>query len=98
MIPAILYRGDSDPKGIRSLKARIDHGQFLTTLLNGGTGKKIFKAPFQNLINQHVREPWTTSHFLSFTEDENIAKRYGIGCKLEEYLNPDFALGSYGQT
>jgi hypothetical protein len=89
-LPTYLFRGDNDIKGTRNLKASIHFGQLQTTLLNGGQGHIIFKTPLCELISKHVCSGWTTSHFLSFSEEERTAFRFALDCNeenLDELIN-----------
>lgn len=76
-IPPFLYRGDDDKTGIRKLKSTIHHHQFQTNLINGGEGRTIFEVPLTNLITSHVGVGWEKTHFLSFSEEIQVAYRYG---------------------
>lgn len=83
-LPEYLYRGDSDDRNARLLKGTISHYQLQTNLINGGKGGKIIEEPLLELINKHVDIGWKHTHFLSFSENENIAIRYGINCDIEQ--------------
>jgi len=88
-IPLILYRGDADPHGIRSLRATLDHGQLQTNLLNGGDGREIFEAPLLNLLDKHIAIGWPCTHFLSFSASKKIAYHYGLNDKDFKLLDPE---------
>ena len=81
-IPEKLFRGDADLKNIRKLKETLNHEQLQTNLTSGGDGRKIFDISISNLIADHVDLGWVTTHFLSFSEDIETAKRYALGCDL----------------
>ncbi|MFY0601954.1 MAG: hypothetical protein JXR03_19930 [Cyclobacteriaceae bacterium] len=103
LIPERLYRCDSDPDGKRKLKQTFGKGEILTNLSNGGLGREIFQFPIENLIGQHVSPGWQQTHFLSFSEDEEIALRYSTsGSEHVEYYDNDeawdFALMIFGKS
>ena len=79
-IPQILIRGDADPKQIRDLKITLKQNQLLTNLLKGGKGHAVFTEPLITLIGAHVRSSWAKTHFLSFSTQDEIAHKYGLGC------------------
>jgi hypothetical protein len=87
ILPEYLYRGDRDFKKIRNLRETITGYQLLTNLINGGNGREIIETPLINLINKHVSTDWKATHFLSFTEKENISLRFGLHCEIEEIDN-----------
>jgi hypothetical protein len=99
LAPPTLYRGDSDPLGWRKLKSTIGNQQFQTNLINGGQGRLIFETPLQQLINKHIALGWEKTHFLSFSEDNHTAFKYGSknlelssvdrDLQFTEYLNSD---------
>jgi len=102
-IPKYLYRGDSDLRNKRLLKSTLHHYQLQTNLINGGEGREITEKPLIDLIDKHVNIGWEHTHFLSFSECEKTAIRFGINCetedvesKFEEYYQSeqkwDFAL------
>ena len=72
-----LYRGDSDPNGFRRLKDSIHYGQLQTNLLNNGEYKEIYTG-WDELIEKHVNKGWSNTHFLSFSESRNTAKRFAL--------------------
>jgi len=78
-LPPFLYRGDGDRDNRRKLKSTIQHQQYQTNLINGGNGREIFDTPLKELINKHVNFAigWKTTNFLSFSEEEATAYRYG---------------------
>ncbi len=82
-IPSLLYRGDRDGKGVRSLRENLDLG-LLTNLIKGGEGRIIFEQPLIDLINNHVKYGWDKTHFLSFSESKRTAFRFGIHCEDKE--------------
>ena len=84
MIPQYLYRGDSDKRRIRFLRETIDFYQLQTNLINGGNGREITEKPLLELIDKHVTLGWPKTHFLSFTECERTAFRFGMHCEIEE--------------
>ncbi len=73
----LLYRGDGDKYSTRNLKTTAPHGYLMTNLNKGGEGRIIEEQPLVELINCHVDEGWNTTHFLSFSEDEDTAFRFG---------------------
>ena len=73
----ILYRGDADRKKTRLLRETLHHRQLQTSLINGGEYKQIY-AELKDLINTHVNIGWPNTHFLSFSEREEKAMRYGL--------------------
>jgi hypothetical protein len=77
MIPKFLYRGDSDPNNVRWLKKSIDEGMLLTNLISGGNPQEIASKPLIELVKIHIKNEWGKTHFLSFTEEENSAIRFG---------------------
>ena len=83
-IPQYLHRGDSDSKQVRKLRETINHYQLQTNLINLGNGREIKEKPLIDLINKHVAEGNSKTSFLSFTEVENIAFRFGMNCELNE--------------
>ena len=94
MIPEFLYRGDSDQKGIRYLRDTIDFYQLQTNLINAGQGRKIKETDLLQLIEMHVNFGWDKTHFLSFSESEEIAFKYGMNTgytsqeeKVDGYIN-----------
>lgn len=86
-IPDFLYRGDSDFKNKRLLKNTLHHYQLQTNLINGGDGREINEKPILELIDKHVDAGWEHTHFLSFSENEKTAIRFGINCEFEEVDN-----------
>jgi hypothetical protein len=103
LIPEKLYRCDCDPDGKRKLKQTFGKGEILTNLSNGGFGREIFQFPIENLVGQHVNPRWQQTHFLSFSEDEEIALRYSSsGSEYIEYYDNDeawdFALMVFGKN
>jgi len=83
-IPGKLYRGDDDRYQVRDLKATLNHSQLQTNLLRGGKGHEIFDSPIIDLIARHVDPGWAKTHFLSFSEDEDTAKRFALHCELDQ--------------
>lgn len=69
------------------MKSTIEHYQLQTNLINGGNGRIIFEKPLLDLIDHHVGIGWSKTHFLSFSEKETTAYRFGIGCQIEELEN-----------
>jgi len=55
-----------------------------TNLLKGGRGHDIFDTPLIDLIGEHVDPGWATTHFLSFSEEKQTARRFGLRCSPEE--------------
>jgi hypothetical protein len=97
ILPPYLYRGDQDPQNTRKLKDTLGSGLLLTNLCNGGIGKEIFNQPLKKSITKHVSTGWGKTHFLSFSENKEVALHYGSQDKLfdetyelKEYW--DFAL------
>jgi hypothetical protein len=94
-LPTILYRGDSDSSGIRLLKDNVNKNQLFTNLINGGQGREIIEKPIIELINKHVNVGWHYTHFLSFSEEIEVAYKYGLGKNnvnnyfCEEYFKDD---------
>ncbi len=84
MIPKYLYRGDSDSKDVRKLRATIDFSQLQTNLINSGNGREIIERPLLELVDKHVGLGWAKTHFLSFSEDESVAFRFGLSCELHD--------------
>ena len=76
-LPERLYRGDTDSKNQRNLRHAVDHGFIMSNLASGGIGRDIFEKPLLHLIDKHVAYEWNQTHFLSFSEDKNIAISYG---------------------
>jgi hypothetical protein len=81
-----LYRGDSDRNSIRKLKTTASHGYLMTNLNNGGYGRALDEQPLIDLIDHHIDEGWKTTHFLSFSEDEDTAFRFGIHTELNQII------------
>lgn len=79
MIPEYLYRGDADSRCERQLVATWGKAGLLTNMSQGGNGKALLATPFVQAINQHVFTGWTKTHFLSFSEDINIARGFAVG-------------------
>lgn len=75
-----LIRGDADPKQIRKLKSTLGQRQLQTNLLDGGEGHLVFTEPLTTLIGTHVSPGWAKTHFLSFSTQDEIAHKYGLGC------------------
>jgi hypothetical protein len=78
-VPEFLFRGDADKNNVRRLRHSIDHGQLQTNLISGGFGREMFERPLVDIIHKHVGIGWAKTHFLSFSESEEIALRYGFG-------------------
>ncbi|WP_075591664.1 hypothetical protein [Labilibacter marinus] len=95
-IPQYLHRGDNDFKGVRKLRDTINGYQLLTNLLNGGDGRQIKEKPLIDLIDRHVSTNWSTTHFLSFSENERTSLRFGLHCEIEEVDNLFIEYGEYG--
>jgi hypothetical protein len=89
-LPRYLYRGDSDPHGVRRLK-EWERGVLLTNLSNGGSGIEIFSAPLISLVERHIDVGWAKSHFLSFSERYSVAKTFAAGkeCRQLVSVNSD---------
>ena len=82
-----LYRGDDFNKKIgpltrEKLFQELEGGQLFTRLLDGGNPSEIYQS-LDVLIQKHVDIGWKKTHFLSFSESEDMAKRYGL------YLEPN---------
>jgi hypothetical protein len=77
MIPDQLYRGDGDCQGIRFLHQTISFSQLQTNLINSGDKRLVFTEELLNLVKRHIETGWSRTHFLSFTEDINVAFHYG---------------------
>ncbi|WP_375584239.1 hypothetical protein [Cyclobacterium xiamenense] len=86
MLNIPLYRGDSDKYSTRNLRTTAPHGYLMTNLNKGGEGRIIDEKPLIDLINRHVDEGWNTTHFLSFSEDENTAFRFGMHTQLNQVI------------
>lgn len=93
-IPKYLFRGDSDLNNYRNLRATINSHKLLTPLVNGGNGREIKEVPLLQLINRHVKEGWSKTHFLSFTSSEKTSVRFGLSCKNDEV---DEKMNSYSE-
>lgn len=78
MVDKYLYRGDSDRNSVRNLRTTAPHGYLMTNLNNGGHGRTIDEQPLIDLINRHITKGWNTTHFLSFSEDEDTAFGFGM--------------------
>jgi hypothetical protein len=87
-IPEYLYRGDKDPRGVRKLRSTIP-SYLETNLCDGGYENEIFKNPLKDLINRHIKIGWAKTHFLSFTECEDIAFNFGTYCEIEKDVKKD---------
>lgn len=85
MVPRYLYRGDSDLSNIRLLRDTIINYQVQSNLISRGNGSEIKEFPIINLVNKHITNKWSNSHFLSFTEDKAIAECYGMNCNVSEH-------------
>ncbi|GET20668.1 hypothetical protein [Prolixibacter denitrificans] len=85
-IPRFLYRGDNDHKNKRELKNTLSYYQLQSNLINGGVGREIIEKPLFDLINKHVDTGWSETHFLSFSESEDIALRLGLHCELDKVV------------
>jgi hypothetical protein len=94
-LPQFLFRGDSDKKGVRNLRDTIEHYQLQTNLLNGGNGREIKEEPLLNLIDKHVALSYSLTHFLSFTENEMTAFRFGLHCEPNEVEEKMFEYSGY---
>jgi hypothetical protein len=102
-LPKYLYRGDSDPKKERMLKATFESCVLMTNLCNGGNGREIFSNPLGNLINKHISVGWYKTHFLSFSAEERTAFYYGSNDTMyeevyEEKAIWDFAVFTFDTT
>jgi len=81
-IAYLLYRGDSDPGGIRHLNAVrpvASRGYLLSNLSNSGSGNEIFIQTLISSINRHVHLGWKKTHFLSFSTSRDRAMTYASG-------------------
>lgn len=87
-LPRVLYRGDSDAHKVRDLKATINGGVLKTNLCSGGSGKEIFNRPLHDSVVKHIKDEWTKTHFLSFSESEERAFYYG--CNDKNYIPTDY--------
>lgn len=92
MIPRYLHRGDADKQNFRKLRTTIDYFQMQTNLINGGNGREISEQPLLKLIDKHVGLGWSLTHFLSFSENEMTACRFGLQCEIAdvEGMMPEF--------
>lgn len=82
-VPKYLFRGDSDRKNLRQLRATINSGLLLTNLCGGGNGREIFCNTLGQLINRHIGVGWSKTHFLSFSANQETAFFYAS--KNEQY-------------
>jgi hypothetical protein len=92
MLPQLLYRGDSDRNGTRRLKECLGQGILFTNLIDGGNGQVIFERPLFELISNHVSPGFNKTHFLSFSEDEETALRFGsfeVTGEIQPYFEED---------
>jgi hypothetical protein len=80
-LPEYLFRGDQDRYNVRKLKSTLGNGLMMTNLCNGGSGRDIFNQPLKQSVNRHVSIGWGKTHFLSFSEDKNIAMYYACNDK-----------------
>lgn len=78
ILPRRLYRGDADRDNIRMLRATSHFNNYQTNLINGGIGKRIFNEALMELTNKHILSKFSSSHFLSFTDNKLAAFRYGL--------------------
>jgi len=78
-LPERLYRGDSDPKNERQVCALWSRSCLITNLACGGSGKAIFNAPLVVSVRKHVADGWDKTHFLSFTDNYETAKKFAAG-------------------
>jgi len=84
MLNILLYRRDRDKYSTRNLKTTSAHGYLMANLNKGGEGRIIDEQPLIDLINRHVDEGWNTTYFLSFSEDEDTAFRFGMHAQLNQ--------------
>lgn len=81
-LPSMLYRGDSDPSGVRQLRICFPgsaSGGMVTNLSNGGDGLAFVKASLTDLVVRHVSPGWPATHFLSFSEHRARALAFAAG-------------------
>jgi hypothetical protein len=93
-LTAHLFRGDGDYAGTRNLKNLLKRGFVQTNLVNGGSGREIFERPIIQSIKNHVTDDWRSTHFLSFSENEQTAINFGLGRsnqnrEFDEYWDED---------
>ena len=90
----ILYRGDSDKYGIRKIhelyNPNINGGYsssnvLLTNLQNSGNGQEIFTKKLYDLAGLHIYPGYGKTHFLSFSENKQVAMHYGSQGRNWEY-------------
>jgi len=79
-----LYRGDSDPEGIRKLKREVfpcgtAYATLQTNLCNGGDGRALRNKGLKQAATQHCKGAWARTHFLSFSEDRTMAQMFMLG-------------------
>jgi len=107
----VLYRGDSDDRlinnaeSIRKLRQRLTERQLCTNLISGGNGQDAFTKDMLYRVKMHIfpEEEKKFTHFLSFSEKENIAFHFGakthestIGkISLEDCINLDYIEEEY---
>lgn len=77
-LPQNLFRGDDDRDNERMLRMTSHYHQFHNNLIKGGIGERIFTEPLMELTNKHILSRFPGSHFLSFTDNELSAFRYGL--------------------
>lgn len=88
-LPPAFYRGDSDPQRTRKVVSLAGSGFLLTNMANGGDPLEILKRPFDELLRRHVDTGWRLSHFLSFSTDYEVARRYAVGAEGRELRSAD---------
>ena len=81
MLPNKLYRGDKI--GHQRLRA-LENNMLFTDLMFSGQGQQIFENSLIDCTISHIKGTWLHSHFLSFSENVQIAHNYGRH-KLEEH-------------
>lgn len=78
-VPRWLFRGDADERQKRQLRDSWCRGYLLTNLANHGVGKDVFSAQLKALVVRHINGVWSKTHFLSFSDDRDVAERFARG-------------------
>lgn len=63
--------------------------ELFSKLLLGGNPYEVYK-PIYDLIKKHVCEDWQTTHFISMSTEEDVAKRYALGYPSEKIEKAKF--------
>lgn len=88
-LPPALYRGDADPCKTRSVVAQWGDGFLRTPMANGGDPFELLKHPFGTSLRRHVDTGWALTHFLSFSTDYDVARRYAAGVGRRRLVQAD---------